>query len=424
MPLRLSVRVTKAGIAAVDERREKRGWSRSSLAFANAAHVSVATLKRFWREGLSEASAASIFKAVGIEDWQQYVESDQPRVAPVDGTPPKSIHDNVPDCPVFYGRSKELEFLTKGVLEEGYRMLALLGIGGIGKTALAIKLVERLAPQFEGVIWRSMRSAPALSEFLSDLIETITDSTSESSNSQRLIGEVIKQLQRRRILLVFDGWEELLGGEAAGTYRAEYKDYNNLLMELKQRSLTSCVILTSREKQAGITVMDSIRPYTVPGLETVDAFKLLSQKGLIFDPGEGKQLVDLYRGNPLALGLVASVIRDHFGYSIANFLHQRTVLVDESMQTILDQQTCNLREAEQQILCALAQDPEPIDLAALGSRFPAPLSTSNLVSALGSLERRSLVERSTELGQTLYALQPVVRKYVQRSLQCSRELAP
>jgi NB-ARC domain len=427
MPARASIQISRQGIDAVDERRIKNGWSWRSLAFAQAAGVGESTLRHFWEgKRLRKESLMGIFEAVEIKDWQQYIESEQVMPErPLAADPAaQRIDDGVPERHLFYGRSQELHQLVQWVCDHRYRVIALLGMGGIGKTALTLKLVEQLlasaAAPFEGVIWRSMRSAPALSEFLTDLLETFTTVTPESNNRQRLIGELIKHLQQRRLLLVLDGWEELLGGEYAGAYRAEYKDYNILLAELKQRPSESCVILTSREKQADMTIMGSIRSYVVPGLEPVDAFQLLSQKGLFFNPDEGKQLVQLYRGNPLALSLVASVIRDHFDYSIGSFLHQRTVLVDESMQTILDQQTCNLRETERQTLCALAQDPEPIDRAALQARFAVAISTSDLVSALASLERRSLIERSTELGQTLYTLQPVVRKYMQRSLGCSQ----
>lgn len=427
MPARASIRISQEGIDAVDERRIQKGWSWQSLAFAQAAGVGESTLRRFWEgKRLRKEPLIGIFKAVNIENWQQYIESEQvtpePPASLASSSPrlTQRLYDGVPEHHTFYGRSKELELLAGWVRHDRYRVLALIGIGGIGKTALALKLVEQLlatpaespALQFEGVIWRSMRSAPTLPEFLIDLIETLTNIPPETSNHRILIRDLLKQLQQRHILLVFDGWEELLGGESAGTYQTEYKDYNLLLTELRQQPSESCVILTSREKQADMTVMASIRSHQVAGLELEDASKLLNQKGLFFGRDEGQQLVDLYRGNPLALGLVASVIRDHFDYSIANFLQQRTVLVDESMQMILQQQTCNLRPAERQTLCALAQDPEPVDLAALRCRFSEPPSTSELISALTSLERRSLVERSTERGQTLYALQPMVRKYV------------
>ena len=38
--------------------------------------------------------------------------------------------------------------------------MAILGMGGIGKSALVSLLGQQLAPQFDSVLWRSLRDAP------------------------------------------------------------------------------------------------------------------------------------------------------------------------------------------------------------------------------------------------------------------------
>jgi MinD superfamily P-loop ATPase len=54
-------------------------------------------------------------------------------------------------------------------------LVAILGIGGIGKTALSIKLAETIQPQFEYVIWRSLHNAPSVESLLASLIEFLSD---------------------------------------------------------------------------------------------------------------------------------------------------------------------------------------------------------------------------------------------------------
>jgi len=49
-------------------------------------------------------------------------------------------------------------------LSKRYRM------GGIGKTALAVKLAEQVQDKFEYVIWRSLRNAPPVKDLLTELI--------------------------------------------------------------------------------------------------------------------------------------------------------------------------------------------------------------------------------------------------------------
>jgi transcriptional regulator with XRE-family HTH domain len=54
--------------------------------------------------------------------------------------------------PSFYGRAGELAMLTQWVIEEHCRVVSVLGLGGIGKTALAVSLMHQVAPRFEVVI--------------------------------------------------------------------------------------------------------------------------------------------------------------------------------------------------------------------------------------------------------------------------------
>jgi predicted ATPase/DNA-binding SARP family transcriptional activator len=55
----------------------------------------------------------------------------------------------IPSTPTpLLGRERELEALAELLRDDGTRLLTLTGIGGIGKTRLALELVRRLAPEF------------------------------------------------------------------------------------------------------------------------------------------------------------------------------------------------------------------------------------------------------------------------------------
>jgi WD40 repeat protein len=51
------------------------------------------------------------------------------------------------------------------------RLITLLGMGGMGKTALSVKLAEQLQGEFEYVIWRSLRHAPFFHDKLTECIK-------------------------------------------------------------------------------------------------------------------------------------------------------------------------------------------------------------------------------------------------------------
>jgi DNA-binding CsgD family transcriptional regulator len=80
-----------------------------------------------------------------------------------------------PDVSVFYGRTEELTTLKQWVVSDNCRLVALLGLAGSGKTTLSVQLASQVQNEFDLVIWRSLRSAPAPSDFLTNLIELFSN---------------------------------------------------------------------------------------------------------------------------------------------------------------------------------------------------------------------------------------------------------
>src|SRR5262249_25014072 len=61
------------------------------------------------------------------------------------------------------------------VVGERCRLVAVLGLGGIGKTSLVARLAQDAAPAFERVYWRSLRDAPPPGEWLAGAIGFLSD---------------------------------------------------------------------------------------------------------------------------------------------------------------------------------------------------------------------------------------------------------
>src|SRR5579884_1219080 len=76
--------------------------------------------------------------------------------------------------PTFYGREQELTFLTQWVIQERCRLVSVLGMGGIGKSALVVSVMRLLAEHFEFVIFRSLHNAPTCEALLDDCLRVLS----------------------------------------------------------------------------------------------------------------------------------------------------------------------------------------------------------------------------------------------------------
>ena len=71
----ISLKASKQGLEIVDEKRKKKGWKATAVAWYTAANTSEATLKRFrGRTPIDRDVFIAICKAVGIENWEEIID--------------------------------------------------------------------------------------------------------------------------------------------------------------------------------------------------------------------------------------------------------------------------------------------------------------------------------------------------------------
>ncbi|HTD77542.1 MAG TPA: NACHT domain-containing protein, partial [Chloroflexota bacterium] len=216
-----------------------------------------------------------------------------------------------PDTVGFVDRTGELALLRHWVLNERCRLVALLGMGGIGKTSLAARVAQDVASNFERVYWRSLRDAPPVGEWLSGAIGLLSDRTlvPPSAESER-IAMLLQLLRERRCLLVLDNSEALFEpGQREGRYRTGMTGYGRLLQAVGDASHQSCLVLTSREAPPELALLGgAARTFELGGFGADDAQVLLAPKQL---EGTSQQWVALnarFGGNGLALKMVGESV--------------------------------------------------------------------------------------------------------------------
>jgi hypothetical protein len=310
----------------------------------------------------------------------------------------------------FASRAPEIETLKTWILQENSRLIALTGISGIGKTTLAVQLVQLLKDEFEYVIWCSLETSPTLAQLEANLIEIFSQSQKPDStptNPKNL--PLIKYLQKHRALVVLDDIHHLFSsGELAGKYQPGYEEYRGFFKQIEKLSHQSCFLLIGWEAPIALPQVASkkntTRTLQLTGLDIAAAQEILRDYGL----GEIENyspLIYLYQGNPLWLQSVA--IQMHaLGESVTDLLPDDTILLPEDLKEVLQSQFRRVSEIEKKVLFLLAGESEPVTVAKLLEN--TTISASDLLNALQSLSGRCFIEKQANL----YTIPPVIKQYI------------
>lgn len=340
--------------------------------------------------------------------------------SPTIGSRPQVDWDEALDVPSFYGRDEELALLSRWIAKEGCRVVSVLGMGGIGKSALAITVMHQVARQFQVVIWRSLRESPSCGAFVESCLQVLDPQAQPAifTTLEDRLHLLMEQLRLRRVLLVLDNWESLLEqGAGTGHLRAEAQPYAQLLHYLGKTRHQSCLLLTSREKLVDLAPLEGkhapVRALRLTGLDSLAGAQLLEEKEVVSSRQDLERLVEVYQGNPLALKIVGQTISEIFCGEVLPFLRQGEVIFG-GVRELLEEHYSRLSALEQTVFCWLAILREPVCLEDLLASLKEPGTAVHMLEALDGLLRCSLIELGQRPGS--FQLQPVVLKYATNKL--------
>ena len=324
-----------------------------------------------------------------------------------------------PDISNFYGRVNEIEKVKN--LIDGNNCICLVGVAGIGKSALAAKVMADISlekkAKFDCFVWKPVSHKPPLKDLVTELlaiIDPVHNFSGLPENINSRISVLVKLLQKKSCLVVLDDF-------SANTDETVYQSF---LRRLVEEQHNSCFVLASRTiediVEELIQAKRSIDSFKLEGLDESTAMQLLSQYGLK-DENKCHELIKKYRGNPSELEAVALKISKFFGNE-KTFFQNPTTLVSNKMASMLDEMFAKtLTNLQTQVLFYIAEidDESSISLSKLlkGIKKKIQISNSEIISVLEKLEQYSLLEkRQSATKEMTFAIQPAIKKYIKTNL--------
>jgi hypothetical protein len=338
----------------------------------------------------------------------------------------------------FIGRNTEIQTLLSALTHtEAYPIVAIDGIGGTGKTALAREVASRALSSntFYAVVWETAKPA----DFTGTGIEMVQHSEVDIDNLLDLIGrklghyevggqrstpakrDLIKGiLNEERYLVVIDNLETIQG-------------YRELIGWLEGLFDNSKALLTTRQK---VSEFSFVRSLSLGGLEPGESVQFL--RSWAKERGEAAEIIanandkDLLRihsavgGLPLALELVAGQMTRASLPTVLIRLHEVNYqkLADPKSDDVYNrffrfiyaESWSQLSDRAKELLISLGsfdlnEGADAEELAAV-SALPA----NQLDDAAAELSQFSLIRRTLKLDHLTYSLHPLTHRFVQGDL--------
>ncbi|MBN3940401.1 tetratricopeptide repeat protein [Nostoc sp. NMS9] len=358
---------------------------------------------------------------IDLEEKQKEVTSLEVRLSQLEGKRSESLPDNLPRYnDVFVGRKQEIARCLEALSpEERGWGVAIDGIGGMGKTALALEVAHLAREQalFDAYLFVSAKTTWLSAEGVRE--ETLALSSLDSfcrefakGLGQTNIVKMTDATERRRALLdALRGRRTLLIWDNLETLNAEERD---MIAEFVRKLPTpNKAIITSRRRtgESAVTIrLDRL-------LET-EALELMREKGRShprlaqeLNATKPEILTALYEasgGNPLALDWTLGQVADK-GYSISVALERlRNAAKSEDLYGFLFADAAKtLFENDRTVLSALVVFLTPAKTAALADATDLAITEIEV-----SLERLVTLSLVNDLDEERFGLHPLIRTYI------------
>ncbi len=313
----------------------------------------------------------------------------------------------------FIGREAEIIELEE--LLKAHQLVTLTGVGGVGKTRLALEVAGRLADSFPDGVFVIELAAVGDPAAVPEAVSAVLGITQQAGLS--LADSVATALEGRTRLLVFDNCEHVLDAAA------------DMIEAILAHSVTVKILATSRE---GLRLPDE-QLWPVPSLEVQSsAATLFAERAHAVAPattltGADAAVIEICRrldGIPLAIELAASRMQSMTVSDLRDRLDDRFRLLVGSRRGLERHQT--LRHAVQWSYDLLDADEKALlnrcSVFAGGFDLPGACAVMGsgddltTLDVLDALVRKSLLVVDLSSGQARFSMLETIRQFAEEQL--------
>jgi predicted ATPase/class 3 adenylate cyclase len=328
-------------------------------------------------------------------------------------------HSNLPiPATPFLNRVVELENITRLLGDPECRLITLTGIGGSGKTRLAMEAARQGQLLFRSVYFAGLATIASLDDLILNLAEVVEYSFRVPQGVQLTMEEAKNQLLRyladKKALLVLDNFEQLSSNAS-------------LIGELLATAEGIKLIVTSRERLNlpgewvieinGLSFPSQEEDEAIPEFAAVQLFVKSAERARRFNVAEDDwvaiaRICQLLEGMPLGVEMAAAWVKLISCQEIlaeiennANFLVANWRNVPErhhTLQAVFETSWRLLNPEEREALCRLAVFQGGFRHEAASQVAGAPLSM------LATLVDKSLLRR---IASGRFEIHPVLRQF-------------